>query len=140
MAAKSTPTAVRLSETTKELIEAEAKRTNRSKSAVLAAVADEGIRQRAFPGIGFRSGPDGTRDAWVMGTGLDVWEMVMIYRDYGESIEDMVADYEFGEQHVRLALDYYRRFPEEIDDALAENEAVYREYGDRWPTFAVPPE
>jgi len=37
---------------------------------------------RLFPGVAFR-GADWERRAWVMGTALDVWQIVDAYRDFG---------------------------------------------------------
>lgn len=138
-AVKPPPTSVRLSATADELIRAEAARSGRSKSAVLRAVAEEGIRERAFPGIGFRD-VEPNRRAWVIGTGCDVWTIIEIYKDfdktYDNPIERMVDDYDqFWEQAIRLALAYYKRFPEEIDRALERNRAAAEEYKDLFPTF-----
>lgn len=137
MARKRSPTTVRLSASTEELIAAEARRVRRSRSAVLEAVADEGIRMRTFPGIGFR-GVDARRRAWVVGTGLDVWAIIAAHRDFDRSIERMVAESHLSERQIRTALSYYERFPEEIDEAIAENEAAVDEYRTRFPAFEIP--
>jgi len=137
MPRRSSPTTVRLSQSADELIAAEAKRTRRSKSAILQAVADEGIRQRAFPGIGFR-GDDARRRAWVVGSGLDVWEIVLAVRDLGGSVERTVAETDLEERQVRLALSYAARFAGEVDEEIAENERVALQYAERFPTFHTP--
>lgn len=129
------PTSVRLSPVTDELLRAEAKRTQRSRAAVLRVIADEGIRERAFPGIKFR-GSERYREAWVVGA-WDVWMMIKAYKDFGESIERMAAETELTEQQIRLAVHYYRHFREEIDEKIAENDAVYEKYRDLFPTFYV---
>jgi hypothetical protein len=90
MATKSAPFSMRLSKRMETLIDREAKRTGRSKGAIVEALADEALRMRLFPGIGFM-GRDWDRRAWVMGTGLDVWQVVDIYKDVG-SVERMVED------------------------------------------------
>ncbi|MGH9381697.1 MAG: hypothetical protein ACRD2Z_13940 [Thermoanaerobaculia bacterium] len=73
--ARSHPFSVRLSPRTDELVTREARRTRRSKGAVLENLADEALRTRRFPGVAFR-GSDWNRRAWVIGTALDVWEIV----------------------------------------------------------------
>lgn len=73
--AKGQPFSVRLQEETQKLVEAEARRTRRSKSAVVEAFTEETARTRRFPGIAFR-GDDARRRAWVIGSGLDVWETI----------------------------------------------------------------
>jgi hypothetical protein len=117
--AKSKPLSVRISPGTEELIAAEAKRTHRSKGAVIEALAEEALRARMFPGIAFR-GEDWNRRPWVIGTALDVWQVVDAHRDVG-SVEAMVAEGNLSERQTRLALAYHERFPEEIDEAIAQN-------------------
>lgn len=119
MTAKSKPLSVRISPGTEELIAAEAKRTHRSKGAVIEALAEEALRARMFPGIAFR-GEDWNRRPWVIGTALDVWQVVDAHRDVG-SVEAMVAEGNLSERQTRLALAYHERFPEEIDEAIAQN-------------------
>lgn len=119
MATKSKPFSIRISAKTEELIAAEARRTRRSKGAVIEGLAEEALRARLFPGIAFR-GEDFERRAWVIGTAFDVWQVVDAYRDLG-SVEAMVAEGSLGGRAVRLALAYYERFPEEIDEAIALN-------------------
>lgn len=110
---------MRLSKSLETLVDNEARRTGRSRGAVVEALADEALRMRLFPGIAFR-GTDWERRAWVIGTALDVWQIVEAYQDIG-SLELMAEGGSASERQIRLALDYYRRFPEEIDDAIAEN-------------------
>jgi uncharacterized protein (DUF433 family) len=119
MAAKSRPFSIRVSVDVDELVAAEAKRTRRSKGAVLEALAEEALRARMFPGIAFR-GEDWDRRPWVIGTAFDVWQIVDAYRDLG-SAERIVAEGNLSERQVRLALAYAERFPEEIEEAIARN-------------------
>jgi hypothetical protein len=79
---KSKPFTIRLSEEVGGWLERENRRTKLPKGALLEALAEESIRTRRFPGIGFR-GPEHSRRAWVIGTGLDVWEVVELYKGKG---------------------------------------------------------
>jgi uncharacterized protein (DUF433 family) len=118
MAAKSQPFSIRISPATEKLIAAEARRTHRSKGAVVEALAEEALRTRIFPGIAFR-GDDWDRRPWVIGTAFDVWQVIDAHRDLG-SVEAMVAEgSSLSERQIRLALAYNERFPEEIDEAIA---------------------
>ena len=119
MVAKSKPLSIRVSVETERLIAAEAKRTRRSKGAVIEGLAEEALRARMFPGIAFR-GEDWDRRPWVIGTAFDVWQVVDAHRDLG-SVEAMVGEGNLSEQQIRLALAYYERFGEEIDEAIALN-------------------
>ena len=80
-------------------------------------LAEKTLREQMFPGIAFR-GEDLDRRAWVIGTAFDVWQVIDAHRDLG-SIEAMVAEGSLSERQIRLALAYYERFPEEIDEAIA---------------------
>lgn len=121
---------MRLSRVTDELVSLEAKRTRRSKGAVVESLAEEALRARRFPGIAFR-GTDWNRRPWVIGTALDIWEIVAATRAF-DSPQRAADATDLAEAHVRLALAYYEAFPQEIDDAIAENsrplEQLRREY------------
>jgi uncharacterized protein (DUF433 family) len=107
MAAKSRPFSIRISSETEDLIDAEARRTHRSKGAVIEALAEEALRTRIFPGIAFR-GDDWDRRPWVIGTAFDVWQIVDAHREAG-SVEEVVAGGALNERQVRLALAYLER-------------------------------
>src|SRR5712691_2592503 len=92
---KGPPFSIRLSHVTDQLVSAEAKRTRRSKSAVVEAFTEETARTRRFPGIGFR-GDDASRRAWVIGSGLDVWEVVNMLEDFG-SLERLTGETDLTE-------------------------------------------
>jgi uncharacterized protein (DUF433 family) len=131
MALKSAPFSMRLSKRMQALIDREAKRTGRSKG----ALAEEALRTRLFPGISFK-GRDWDRRAWVMGTALDVWQIVDAHRDIS-SIESMAAGGSVNERQIRLALDYYKMFPEEIDAAIADNRGPIEQLEEEFPFIPV---
>jgi hypothetical protein len=68
---------------------------------------DEAIRTRLFPGVAFRD-VDRARRAWVIGTGLDVWEICQLANEFG-SLEELVAETQLTERDVRLAFAYRGR-------------------------------
>lgn len=117
--AKGQPFSVRLEAETEKLIESEARRTRRSKSAVVEAFAEETARTRRFPGIAFR-GEDARRRPWVIGSGLDVWEIAQMVQEFGSS-KQLVTQTQLTPLQVRLALAYRDAYPVEIDEAIAEN-------------------
>jgi coenzyme F420-reducing hydrogenase beta subunit len=131
--AKAAPFSKRLSDITDQLVSEEARRTRRTKGAVVEALTEEALRTRRFPGIVFR-GSDWNRRPWVIGTALDVWEIVAASRSFGTSVE-MVAATNVSEPHIRLALAYDAEFPEEIDAAIAENERPPAELQRQYPTI-----
>jgi len=129
------PISIRLSIGTDRLVAAEAKRTRRSKSAVVSAFTEETARIRRFPGIGFR-GDDAARRAWVIGSGLDVWEVIHMLEDFG-SVERLLAESHLTEPRVRLALAYRDAYPEEIADAVAENRRPHEELEVLYPFIGI---
>lgn len=135
MAAKSTPISVRISKAMEAMLDEEARRTGRSRSAVLEALAGEALRMRLFPGIAFR-GADWERRAWVIGTAMDVWQIVEAYHDVG-SVEKMAIGGAASARQIRLALAYYERFPAEIDAAIAANRRPLEQLLAEHPFIAV---
>ncbi len=134
MSTKSAPFSMRLSKRMEAFVDREARRTGRSRGAVVESLAEEALRMRLFPGIGFK-GKDWDRRAWVMGTGLDVWQVVDVYKDVG-SVERMVEGWSINERQIQLALDYYKMFPEEIDVIIADNKRPIEQLEEEFP-FAV---
>ena len=123
------------SEQTDRWIDEQAERTGRPRAAVIRTVAEEGARAWRFPGISFKGDAD-SRRAWVTGTGLDVWEMIMLYQDVG-SVEGIVADWNVTTANVRVALAYYEEYRDEIDRLLLENEMAGEEIQKRYPTVLI---
>jgi uncharacterized protein (DUF433 family) len=117
------------------LVDREARRTGRSKGAIVEALAEEALRMRLFPGVAFK-GVDWERRAWVIGTAFDVWQIVDAHRDIG-SVERMAEDGSANERQIQLALDYYEMFPEEIDTAIADNRRPLEQLEKEFPFIAV---
>ena len=105
---------VRLSEPVELLVREEAERTGRSRSQVVEELADEAARLRLYPGIGFH-GPE-PRRAYVLGSGLDVWQIVELLDEYDDERQALLDDHPLlDERALTLASAYAERFPEEID-------------------------
>jgi uncharacterized protein (DUF433 family) len=125
--AKGAPISIRLTPSAEQLVEHEARRLRRSRSAVLQELAEEGAKARLFPGLAFR-GPE-PRRPWLIGTGLDVWEIVQLHRDHGGDVEAMLAAHPLlSERAIKVALAYARRFPDEIEEAITENRRPVEEW------------
>ena len=133
---KTEPLSIRLTESTQKLVEGEARRTRRSRGAIVGELAEEAAKMRLFPGLAFR-GPD-PRRPWVIGTGVDVWEIVSMYRDYDGDLEKLLAAHEsLSERAVRLALAYAERFQAEINAEIEANRRSVEDWLDELPTAGV---
>lgn len=122
-----------MSPTTAKWVDAEAARVKRSRSAVIEALTEEAARTRRFPGIAFR-GPEHDRRPWLIGTALDIWQIIEAYKDFG-SIEKMVEGSDLEERQIVIALAYYEQYPEEIDAAIAENRRDPEELCELYPAI-----
>jgi hypothetical protein len=109
---KSQPFSIRLGEHADLLVRDEVRRSGRSRSVVVEELAEEAAKTRLFPGVAFRGTP---RRAWVIGTALDVWELLELLLSYAGDEQRLHAAHPLiGERHVRLARAYGERFPDEI--------------------------
>ena len=139
MATKGRPFTMRLRRDFEELLEMEARRSRRPKAQVLEDLADEALRMRRFPGIGFM-GPEGDRRAYLLGTGLEVWEIVELFRDYGEQGRKLMLEaHPIDEWQLEVVLAYYREYPEEIERHVRENDRTPEEWHRMYPGVIPPP-
>lgn len=132
---KGQPFSIRLSDATDQFVVAEANRTRRSKSAVVEMLTEEAARMRRFPGLAFR-GDDVARRPWVIGTGLDVWQIVEASEHFS-SPEEMADQTDLEARHVRLALAYRDQYPDEIAEAIAINQRDVAELERLYPFLDV---
>jgi uncharacterized protein (DUF433 family) len=132
---KGEPFSVRFALTTDLAVQDEARRTRRSKSAIVEALTEEAMRTRRFPGIAFR-GDDANRRPWVIGTGLDIWEICQMVEE--SSPEQLIADMPLSDRHVRLAIAYREHYPDEIERAIAENRRPLEEWQKLYPFVRTP--
>lgn len=134
--ARGQPISIRLDDDVERLVEDERRRTGRSRSAVVEELAGEAAKTRLFPGIAFR-GPQ-PRRPWLLGTGLDVWELVELSRAYGDDVR-LLADFpHITPQALRLAFAYSERFPDEVESAIAENARTPEELAELYPFVELP--
>ena len=109
---------VRLPQELDREIAREAEERGKSWSATAKELLTEAIRMRRAPGIVFADGPSGRR-AVVAGTGVDVWEVIAVWKESGEDDDDLRANFDWlTEPQLRAAVAYYAQFPSEIDRRL----------------------
>lgn len=130
---KTTPFSVRLSPEVLREVRALAQQSQRSTSYIVATLIEEGLRQRRCPGIVFTDGPTGRR-ATVAGTGIDVWEVIRLYKAYGEDLEGLTrALPHLSRRQLEAALYYFRCYPEEIEERLVQEQTAEGELQGRFP-------
>ncbi|MGB2621882.1 MAG: hypothetical protein WA857_05955 [Candidatus Acidiferrum sp.] len=88
-----------------------------------ARLVEEGLRRSEFAFVDFRDSGAG-RQAYIQGSSLAVWEVLLIVQSYKADVAAAAEHLKWPEAKVRAAMNYARAFPEEIDGALAENEAI----------------
>jgi len=92
---------------------------------------EEGVLMDEHPKIHFIDGAIGRRPA-VVGTGLDVWEIVEVAKDNGGSVAETAAYLEIDPRLVESALRYYGSNHEEIDDWIARLHALNEREEANW--------
>lgn len=114
----------RLPEDLAERLASRAEHEGVSQTQLVASLLDEGLKTRAFPGIVYREGPTGRRAA--LAAGPDVWEVVGTVRRVSGSGERKVRNaarmLSLDERWVRLAVEFYSAFPDEVDARITANE------------------
>jgi uncharacterized protein (DUF433 family) len=130
-AEKAAPFSIRLRPEDDRFVKDEARRLQRPRGALVEAYASEAIRTRRYPGIAFR-GDDYRRRAWVVGTGLDVWEIIALLGDYG-SERALVEEHGLTPGQIRIVRAYYDEFADEIDELIARGRSSEKEVLRRYP-------
>jgi uncharacterized protein (DUF433 family) len=134
MALRPHPFSVRLGPDLDARITAIARRTRRSKGAVLQSLADEAERMRRHPGIWFM-GSDERRRACLAGTRWKLYLLIPALQHYDNDVARYVEEFGPGitEEQCRAALAYYREFPAEIDEEIAWNNRPVEELIKEFP-------
>jgi hypothetical protein len=95
----------------------------RSTSAALQLLLEEKLREEEYTHISFRDSAAG-REAYLMGTGLAVWEIVLVNRAYQGDIAQTADHLGIPETLAHAALNYAYDFQQEIGAELAEIDAT----------------
>jgi uncharacterized protein (DUF433 family) len=136
--AKTQPFSIRLGAQANLLVTDEVRRSGRSRSVVVEELAEEAAKTRLHPGIAFRGGVP--RRAWVIGSGLDVWEIIEMIRSYRGDEESLLANHPLlNVSRVRVARAYAERFPEEIEALIQANHRPLEEILELYPFIRRPP-
>ena len=88
-----------------------------------ARLVEEGLRRSEFAFIDFRDSPAG-RQAYLQGSTLAVWEVVLVARSHKNSVMAVAQHLGWPKSKVQAALNYTKAFPEEIEEAITDNEGT----------------
>lgn len=86
-----------------------------------ARLVEEGLRRSEFGFIDFRDSPAG-RQACLQGSTLAVWEVMLLVNSYQKGVSAVAKHLKWPEAKVQAAVHYAAAFPEEINEAMADNE------------------
>jgi uncharacterized protein (DUF433 family) len=129
---KSVQRSFRLSGRTVELLDAAAVSSGETRNALADRLLGEAVRVERHPLIRFDAGAAGRRQPRVVGTRLDVHQVVATVRANDADV-DAAAEYlGFDARLVRAALDYYAEFADEIDADAAEADRFAETERARW--------
>ncbi|HET6950526.1 MAG TPA: hypothetical protein VFI47_09130 [Acidimicrobiales bacterium] len=120
------PTSYRLADELKRRLAAHASAEGISETSLVSRILDEALRTADHPGIVYRDGPGGRRAA--LAGGPDVWQVVGAVRHAPGRGEAKVAgaaeQMDLPARLVRLAIDFAAAHPQEIEQAIAANDAA----------------
>ena len=88
-----------------------------------ARLVEEGLRRSEFAFIDFRDSAAG-RQACMQGSSLAVWEVMLLLHSYKKDLAATAKHLRWTEMKIKSAVNYAEAFPNEIDQALAENQAT----------------
>ncbi len=84
---------------------------------------EEGLRRSEFAFIDFRDSAVG-RQACIQGSSLAEWEVMFLLHGYQEDLVAVAKHLEWAKAKVQAAVSYAEAFPDEINRALEENQAM----------------
>ncbi len=98
----------------------------KSRGEATAQLIEEALRHEEFPAVEFRDSTRG-RQAYVVGSTLAVWEVLMVAETYALDAARTAAHLGWPRQRAEGVLAYARAYSPEVAAALAENDAVSEE-------------
>ncbi len=115
------PISLRIDQATIERLGVRAERVDIKPRTLAQRYVEEGLRMDEHPLVRFVDGPGGRR-ARLLGTGLDIWEVIASVRDNQNDLGRTAEYLELGRGLIQAAVSYYAAFPEEIEGWITRNE------------------
>lgn len=123
--------AFRVRPATLEHLKRRAHELGQAQTALAERYIEEGLRIDEHPLIYFREGAAGRRPALV-GTRLDVWQVIETVRENSNSVEKAAAYLELPVEKVQACVRYYADYHEEIDEWTARAHAIAEREAESW--------
>jgi uncharacterized protein (DUF433 family) len=115
-----------------KLLDDLASELSESRNSLAERLLDEGLHTERHPLIIFRSGGSGRRRPALIGTRLDVWQILDTVRASGNSAAAAAEYLGLPEHHVQAAIDYYADFTDEVERYRAEEREFEHRERERW--------
>jgi len=96
---------------------------DKTPSDTVATLVEESLREIEFASIEFRSSPLG-RQAFMQSSSLAVWEVINIAQQYQMDAKKVAAHFERPIEWVKAAFNYAEAYPEEINFAIEDHQAI----------------
>jgi uncharacterized protein (DUF433 family) len=88
-----------------------------------ARLVEEGLRRSEFAFVDFRDSAAG-RQAYIQGSSLAVWEVIFLLRSHDGNVDAVAKHLRWPEARVRAAVNYAEAFPDEVNEAITENDVT----------------
>ncbi len=113
----------RLQDETFERLSRIARILGKTPSDTVATLVEESLREVEFAFIEFRNSALG-RQAFMKGSSLAVWEVIEIAQTYEMDIMQVANHFERPVEWVKAAFNYVEAYPEEIELAIKDAQAM----------------
>lgn len=114
---------LRLPDEQAKRLKRQARRMGRTASETGRILLEEALRQIEFAHIEFRDSAAG-RQAFIKGRRVQVWMVMTIASRYGNDVKKTAAHLQMPGEWVQAAFHYAAAFPDEIRDAIEDNDVV----------------
>jgi uncharacterized protein (DUF433 family) len=115
------PLSLRLADATVERLADRARRQRMPPRTLAQRYVEEGLRMDEHPLVRFAEGPAGRR-ARLVGSGIDVWEVIATVRDNAGDVAEAARYLELPLGLAQAAVSYYGTYAAEIDEWIELNE------------------
>ena len=130
-AAPKQPLGIRVPPRTLEHLRRRAREAGQPQTALAERYIEEGLRMDEHPAIYFRDGAGGRRPA-LLGTRLDVADVIETIRQNDRSVERAAAYLKLPVDRIEACLRYYADYGDEIDEWIDRARAVAEREEERW--------